>query len=153
MRTMLAFLSLTAAVALVGCHSRAKGSVDVELTAEAVTRDVRHFGVNLGSWTTWGAEQLPSNVIKNPGFEGVIDRALVTVAYSRSGEFSDETSLGDRTDSGPAPPMKSLRFGRWEEGAHPRFAQAQSGRSAGFVHRRPWTRIEPRRCGSADEDR
>jgi len=98
MRTLLALLSLTASVALVGCHSGAKGSVEVELTAEAVTRDVRRFGVNLGSWTAWGAEQLPTNVIKNPGFEGVIDRALVTVAYSGPAEFSDETSWLGRPD-------------------------------------------------------
>jgi len=95
---MLALAGLTIAAALSGCHSRANGSVHVELTAEAVTRDVRHFGVNLGSWTAWGAEQLPSNVIKNPGFEGVIDRALVTVAYSGPGEFSDETSWLGRPD-------------------------------------------------------
>jgi hypothetical protein len=39
-------------------------------------RDVRRIGMNLGMWTSWGAEQLGSNIIKNPGFEGLMDGAL-----------------------------------------------------------------------------
>ena len=33
------------------------------------------FGLNLGGASTWGAEQLSANVLKNPGFEAPIDRS------------------------------------------------------------------------------
>jgi hypothetical protein len=98
MKPLLALAGLTVTGALMSCQSRAGGSVHVEMTAEAVTREVRRFGINLGSWTAWGAEQLPSNIIKNPGFEGVIDRALVTVAYSGPEEFSDSEAWLGRAD-------------------------------------------------------
>ncbi|HEU4414452.1 MAG TPA: hypothetical protein VFT65_06675 [Candidatus Angelobacter sp.] len=54
-------------------------SVDLQVSADVKARDVQHIGVNLGGWSSWGAEQLGSNIIQNPGFEGVIDRALATV--------------------------------------------------------------------------
>lgn len=98
MRAALVVAGLTAASAFIGCQSGAKGTVRVALSEEAVTRDVRRFGVNLGTWTAWGAEQLPSNVIKNPGFEGLIDRALVTVNYSGLGEFTDSVDWLGRAD-------------------------------------------------------
>lgn len=49
--------------------------------------NVQRIGMNLGIWTAWGAEQLGSNIIKNPGFEGLVDSALATV------ESSDGTKL------------------------------------------------------------
>jgi len=98
MKPVLAIAGLAIAGVLVGVHTRGKGDVHVRLTAEGVTRDVRRFGVNLGNWTAWGAEQLASNVLKNPGFEGLIDRALVTVAYSGPEEFSDAEKWLARPD-------------------------------------------------------
>jgi hypothetical protein len=56
---------------------------------------VKRFGVNLGTWTSWGAEQLCSNVLKNPGFGGLIDRAIVIVSRADERGFVDnETWLG-----------------------------------------------------------
>jgi hypothetical protein len=89
---------------LIGFQNRAfqrptlPGGLHVEVTTAAVRAPVRRLGINLGSWTTWGAEQLSSNVLKNPGFEGLIDRALVIVAYSAPGEFSDDTKWLARPD-------------------------------------------------------
>ena len=56
------------------------------------------IGINLGSWTAWGAEQLMANVIKNPGFEGLIDRSLVVVKDPAVGRFSDDTTWLARPD-------------------------------------------------------
>lgn len=44
--------------------------------------NVQRIGMNLGIWTAWGAEQLGSNIIKNPGFEGLVDSALAAVKSS-----------------------------------------------------------------------
>ncbi|HEX5229001.1 MAG TPA: hypothetical protein VFW44_14885 [Bryobacteraceae bacterium] len=95
--------ALIAAGLLIGFQNRAlqnrlQGGLHIDVTTQAVRSEVRRFGINLGSWTTWGAEQLPSNVLKNPGFEGLIDRALVIVAYSAPGEFSDDTKWLARPD-------------------------------------------------------
>lgn len=49
------------------------------------------IGLNLGVWTSWGAEQLSANVLMNPGFEGVIDRAIVAVRGPQGDSFSDDT--------------------------------------------------------------
>jgi len=68
------------------------------VTDEIVTADVKRIGVNLGSWTSWGAEAFCSNVIKNPGLEGVIDRALVIVKQAAGDRFSDDFSWLGRPD-------------------------------------------------------
>ena len=61
-------------------------------------RDAARIGINLGSWTAWGAEQLSANVIKNPGFEGVIDRALIVVTNPTGSGFHDDTAELGRAD-------------------------------------------------------
>ena len=43
---------------------------------EPSARGVLRFGVNLGRQTPWGAEQLMSNVLANPGFEPTLRRAV-----------------------------------------------------------------------------
>jgi len=50
----------------------------VTIQPQVAVSDVRPFGINLGFRSSWGAEQLMSNVVMNPGFEGIIDRCLVT---------------------------------------------------------------------------
>jgi hypothetical protein len=65
------------------------------VAAEALPGPTRRVGVNLGSWSWWGAEQLGANVVMNPGFEGTIDRALVLVADTGPHRFTDDgTGLG-----------------------------------------------------------
>lgn len=56
------------------------------------------IGINLGQWTSWGAEQLSRNILKNPGFEGIIDRALVRVSDIHRHGFSDDESWLARAD-------------------------------------------------------
>ncbi len=56
------------------------------------------IGLNLADWSTWGAAQFMANVLKNPGFEGVIDRTLVIVSQADFRGFSDDTSWTGRPD-------------------------------------------------------
>jgi hypothetical protein len=74
------------------------GPIPVAIQEQAWRRDVRGFGLNLGLWSSWGAEQLSGNVLKNPGFEGVLDRAIVVVEHCGPSEFSDDTSWLGRPD-------------------------------------------------------
>lgn len=72
--------------------------VQAEVAAEPRVEGVRRIGINLGHWTYWGAEQLSRNVLKNPGFEGLIDRALVRVAHTERYRFSDDQAWLARDD-------------------------------------------------------
>ncbi len=116
-------LCLVAAFAIfapTGC-SRAASKVSsgalatVSATTDVQVADVQRFGVNLGTWTSWGAEQLSSNVIMNPGFEGIIDRAIVSVRNPLPGKFSDEGFWLARQD------------GFWEHATY----EVRTGRNAG----------------------
>jgi len=69
-----------------------------QIEETVVVPGLKRIGVNLGSWTAWGAEQLSSNVLKNPGFEGLIDRALVIVRRADRQRFADDTSWLGRED-------------------------------------------------------
>ncbi|MGY6586762.1 MAG: hypothetical protein ACXIUB_00590 [Wenzhouxiangella sp.] len=70
----------------------------ITFSAEPSLHQVPGIGLNLGTWTSWGAEQLSRNVLKNPGFEGVIDRALVRVVDVAPGRFSDDQAWLARPD-------------------------------------------------------
>lgn len=52
------------------------------------------LGLNTSFWTTWGAEQYMRNILKNPGFEGQIDRIVVIVQRKDENGFSDGSGLG-----------------------------------------------------------
>ena len=78
--------------------SATAGEADFLVEATPRVTDVRRLGVNLGLWSYWGAEQLMSNVLKNPGFEGLLDRAVVIVASADSQGFSDDTTWLGRPD-------------------------------------------------------
>lgn len=56
------------------------------------------IGLNLGQWTSWGAEQLSRNIVKNPGFEGAVDRTLVRAFDVQRHAFSDDESWLARPD-------------------------------------------------------
>jgi hypothetical protein len=49
-------------------------------------------------WDSYGAEQLSSNILTNPGFEPVIDRAVVIVTDSDTTGFSDNDASLARPD-------------------------------------------------------
>ena len=69
----------------------------LDVSAEPLVRGVPRVGVNLGSWHSWGAEQLGANVLQNPGLEGLIDRAVVIVREAWSGGFTDEDTKAARS--------------------------------------------------------
>lgn len=50
------------------------------------------LGLNLGGASTWGAEQLMNNIVKNPGFEAGIERTLVVVARIDGDTVEDDTA-------------------------------------------------------------
>lgn len=67
------------------------GRIRFSVDSQAVFQNPYRVGINLGTWTTWGAEQYMRNVIQNPGFEGAVDRGIVIVSASTTNSFSDET--------------------------------------------------------------
>jgi hypothetical protein len=64
----------------------------ISVSATAAIVNVRRIGVDLGSWTYYGAEQFSANVLMNPGFEPNIDRAIVIVHDTSAAGFSDDSS-------------------------------------------------------------
>lgn len=72
--------------------------VQAQIENAPVVVDVPRIGMNLGHWNYWGAEQLSRNILKNPGFEGVVDRALVRVSAASVGRFSDDQTWLARPD-------------------------------------------------------
>lgn len=80
--------------------------------AQTVSPGLKRLGINLGNWTSWGAEQLPSNVLKNPGFEGLVDRAIVIVKRTDRQRFADDTSWLGREDGFWAGARFEVRTGK-----------------------------------------
>ncbi len=78
-------------------HAAADATTFAVETTTSVA-DVKPLGINLGNWTYWGAEQLMNNVLKNPGFEGLLDRAIVIVRRADAQSFSDDTEWLGRAD-------------------------------------------------------
>ncbi|MDB0542241.1 hypothetical protein LBW62_13495 [Ralstonia solanacearum] len=54
------------------------------------------YGINLGGTTTWGAEQLLANVLKNPGLEGGLDRSLLVAGRIGRDTVSDDAPWAAR---------------------------------------------------------
>ncbi|HZT33964.1 MAG TPA: hypothetical protein VFA33_29000 [Bryobacteraceae bacterium] len=103
-------LRLMAALCLAaGCYA---APVRLTATREVLTTGVTRVGVNLGLWTSWGAEQLAANILKNPGFEGVIDRAVVIVKSALGKEFADDAGWLGRADGFWKGARGSIRTGR-----------------------------------------
>lgn len=68
------------------------------ISPTATMAGIPRIGLNLGSWSEFGAEQVSSNIAMNPGFEPLIDRAVVTVQDSYSTGFSDDLASMARPD-------------------------------------------------------
>ena len=83
-----------------------------QVQPQATISNAPRLGVNLGEWTAWGAAQLSANVLKNPGFEGIIDRAIVIVKSADSLSFSDDTAWTKRPDGFWAGAHYDVRSGR-----------------------------------------
>ncbi len=52
---------------------------EARLSLGTALGELPRFGVNLGGRTAWGAEQLTTNVLRNPGLESALDGAVVIV--------------------------------------------------------------------------
>lgn len=78
--------------------SRQRGPARFRAGSAIAVADVRRVGMNLGVWSYWGAEQLSANILKNPGFEGVIDRAIVIVKRADESRFIDDVEWLRRED-------------------------------------------------------
>jgi len=77
----------------------------------AITSNAPRLGLNLGEWTAWGASQLPANILKNPGFEGIINRAIVIVKTADGRSFTDDTVWTKRPDGFWAGAVFDVRSG------------------------------------------
>lgn len=66
----------------------------LKVKEEPLVPSSQRIGVNLSYWTTYGAEQYMRNILKNPGFEGQIDRIVVIVQRKDENSFSDGSGLG-----------------------------------------------------------
>lgn len=93
-----AAIALGAAVIPPARGSDSAATVAVHVRPAVALDDVRRIGINLGTWQAWGAEQLSHQVLQNPGFEGVIDRAIVRVASVTSDGFNDDAPALARPD-------------------------------------------------------
>jgi hypothetical protein len=95
---------LSTLVAVPGKAPPTDGNASLTVPVELVIADTPsladtpRIGLNLGQWTAWGAEQLSRNVLKNPGFEGIIDRTLVRASSVHPHGFSDDESWLARED-------------------------------------------------------
>lgn len=93
----LLFLALPL-LAFFGWWETSQHSSELRVSNRIIVPAVMRFGVNLGTWTAWGAEQLSANVVKNPGFEGIVDRAIAIPQSSGDGSFDDAPSWLARPD-------------------------------------------------------
>ncbi|MCB1112402.1 MAG: hypothetical protein KDK72_07095 [Chlamydiia bacterium] len=89
-----------AALAVMATSNDTFGQISYGIASRTMTVDenahlpmTHRVGVNLGTWSTWGAEQLPCNIIMNPGFEGKRDRIIVIVSRVSDNSFFDERGL------------------------------------------------------------
>lgn len=97
-RALFTAFGLLWGLAAAACTAAEVPAIQVGISAEAKLDEVARIGLNLGQWTSWGAEQLSRNVLKNPGFEGVVDRSLVRATRVGRHGFSDDQRWLGRAD-------------------------------------------------------
>jgi hypothetical protein len=79
-------------------QAEAADSVMLIPAAQPVQRAVPRIGLNLGGSSTWGADQLINNVLKNPGFEAPLDRTLVIARDIGRNTVTDDNAWLARPD-------------------------------------------------------
>ncbi len=79
-------------------QAQALESVLLSPAPQAVQRAVPRIGLNLGGASTWGADQLINNVLKNPGFEAPLDRTLVIAKDVGRNTATDDSTWLARPD-------------------------------------------------------
>jgi len=90
----------------------AENSLEFKIDEKPTSINVPRLGINLGEWVSWGASQYPVNVLKNPGFEGIIDRAIVIVKAANEHSFLDDQTWTKRPDGFWAGAEFEVRSGR-----------------------------------------
>ena len=78
------------------CSSSDSG-VTIKVLPTSLGVELPRYGLNLGGTGTYGAEQLRSNIVANPGFESILDRAIVIVDQVGPRSFTDDTNWLART--------------------------------------------------------
>lgn len=106
------FSSVVMTLMLFPTHTSA---VEISFNSMPQITNLSRYGLNLGGSGSWGAEQLRSNILNNPGFEPVLDRTLLIVSEKGFHRFADDNSWLARTD------------GFWNNGDY----DVRSGSSAG----------------------
>ena len=91
------FALLAGGLLLAGCNAFSNTAT---LTPDGppLEADLPRYGLNLGGSGTWGAEQLRSNILANPGFEAVLDRSIVIVKAVDGRRIVDDTDWLARPD-------------------------------------------------------
>jgi hypothetical protein len=89
------FSSVVMTLMLFPIHTSA---VEISFNSTPQITHLPRYGLNLGGSGSWGAEQLRSNILNNPGFEPVLDRTLLIVSEKRFHRFADDNSWLARTD-------------------------------------------------------
>lgn len=109
-----AVVCLTLLAVLSGDPEAARGeTVRLNVAAQPLAQDMPRIGLNLGSWNSWGAEQLMSNILKNPGFEAPLDRQIVAVRHAEAFRFSDSETWLKRDDGFWAGASYDIRTGQF----------------------------------------
>ena len=108
-----------AALAPPAAGAGAADSVVLERAAAVADAPVPRLGLNLGGSSTWGAEQLMANALKNPGFEALAERSLVVVKRISGKVVDDDTAWLGRAE------------GYWSGGSF----EVRTGRAAGRAGR------------------
>lgn len=70
-------------------------AIRLVVESESKTPFTHRVGVNLGQCTDYGPEQLMKNMITNPGFEGTVDRQIITVSHADTTGFDAAQKSGD----------------------------------------------------------
>lgn len=96
--------------------------VAVSVDSSPVLVNVPRVGINLGLWTSWGAEQLSANILKNPGFEGSIDAGIVIASEIGEQSFLDDTDWISRPE------------GFWDGARYEILSGASAGQSGTVIH-------------------
>jgi len=78
------------------CRPLSAATAEFQVSPKPVTERASRIGVNLGFWTSWGAEQLSANVLKNPGFEGICDSSILIVGAVGARDFTDDVDWAAR---------------------------------------------------------
>jgi hypothetical protein len=123
-RHRLCAAACTVAALLAGTPAAGIEQVTLQQSAVPVLTDAPRIGLNLGGSSTWGAEQLVANVLKNPGFEPLVDRTLVIVKEVAGTAVMDDTHWLGRPD------------GFWDGGRYVVRSGAAVGRSGRIAESR-----------------